>query len=211
MSKVSFKPGALLNPLPVIMATVGELNGESNIITIAWTGIINSNPPMTYISVKPERYSYDMLIREKNFCINLVTKELAFAADYCGVKSGENTDKWSDMKLEKAPSKIIKSPNIKQSPLSLECEVKDIIKYPSHHMFVAEIVNVNVSEDIVDEKGRICLDEAGLVTYSHGEYFGISQKAIGRFGFSVMKPKTRKRMNRVKREKYRKVSGKKRV
>ena len=201
MSRTNFKPGTLLNPLPVVMAAVDDGEGGANIITIAWTGIVNSNPPMTYISEKPERYSYELLKKAGNFTINLVTQELAKAADYCGVRSGKNVDKWADTGLEPEASVMISSPGIKQSPLILECEIKEIKKYPSHHMFVAEIINVSVADDIVDEKGKICLEDAGLVSYCHGEYLGISKRSLGRFGFSVMKPKTRKRLNREKRAK----------
>ena len=198
MSKKNFKPGAMLSPLPVIMASVGDIDGENNIITIAWTGIINTNPPMTYISVKPERYSYHMIEENMEFVINLVDRKLAFAADYCGVKSGKNIDKWKEMKLTKKPCSVVKCPQIKESPASIECVVKQVVKLPSHHMFMAEIVNINIDEKIVDENGRICLDEAGLVCYNHGEYFKIAKESFGKFGFSVMKPKTRKRINREK-------------
>lgn len=198
MSKKSFKPGAMLSPLPVIMASVGDINGENNIITIAWTGIVNTNPPMTYISVKPERYSHHMIEENMEFVINLVDRKLAFAADYCGVKSGKDIDKWKEMNLSKEPCKIVKCPQIKGSPASIECVVKQVVKLPSHHMFMAEIVNINIDEKIVDENGRICLDEAGLVCYNHGEYFKIAKEPFGKFGFSVMKPKTKKRINRAK-------------
>ena len=198
MSKKNFKPGAMLSPLPVIMASVGDIDGENNIITIAWTGIINTNPPMTYISVKPERYSYHMIEENMEFVINLVDRKLAFAADYCGVKSGKNIDKWKEMNLTKEPCSVVKCPQIKESPASIECVVKQVVKLPSHHMFMAEIVNINIDEKIVDENGRICLDEAGLVCYNHGEYFKIAKESFGKFGFSVMKPKTRKRINREK-------------
>ncbi len=198
MSKKIFKPGAMLSPLPVIMASVGDIDGENNIITIAWTGIINTNPPMTYISVKPERYSYHMIEENMEFVINLVDRKLAFAADYCGVKSGKNIDKWKEMNLTKEPCSVVKCPQIKESPASIECVVKQVVKLPSHHMFMAEIVNINIDEKIVDENGRICLDEAGLVCYNHGEYFKIAKESFGKFGFSVMKPKTRKRINREK-------------
>lgn len=198
MSKKSFKPGAMLSPLPVIMASVGDMDGENNIITIAWTGIINTNPPMTYISVKPERYSHHMIEENMEFVINLVDRKLAFAADFCGVKSGKDMDKWKEMNLTRESCQIVKCPQIKESPTSIECVVKEVIKLPSHHMFMAEIVNINIDEKIVDENGRICLDEAGLVCYNHGEYFKIAKESFGKFGFSVMKPKTRKRINREK-------------
>lgn len=204
MSKKSFKPGAMLSPLPVIMASVGDINSENNIITIAWTGIINTNPPMTYISVKPERYSYHMIKENMEFVINLVDRKLAFAADYCGVKSGSNIDKWKEMNLNREACEIVKCPQIKEAPVSIECKVKKIEELPSHHMFMAEIVNINVDEKFIDENGRICLDEVGLVCYNHGEYFKIAKEGFGRFGFSVMKPKTRKRINKEKINKKRK-------
>lgn len=200
MDKKSFKPGAMLNPVPVVMASVGDIEKESNIITIAWTGIINSEPPMTYISVKPQRYSHHLVKEGMEFVINLVSRDLAFAADYCGVKSGADVDKWAEMKLTKEPCAKVKCPQIAEAPVSLECKVVKIEEMPSHHMFIAEIVNVNVKEDFVNEKGRICLDEANLICYNHGEYFGVSKHAFGRFGFSVMKPKTKKRINREKHQ-----------
>lgn len=206
MKRTDFKPGALLNPLPVIMAAVGENDGEANIITIAWTGIINSNPPMTYISVRPERYSYELLKETGDFTINLVTCDLAKAADYCGVRSGRDVDKWAQCGLERKKSLKISSPGIKESPLILECRIREIKEYPSHHMFVAEILNVSVADDIIDDKGRICLEKAGLVSYCHGEYLAVSRRSLGRFGFAVMKPKTRKRLNREKGKKHK--SGK---
>ena len=198
MSKKIFKPGAMLSPLPVIMASVGDIDGENNIITIAWTGIINTNPPMTYISVKPERYSYHMIEENMEFVINLVDRKLAFAADYCGVKSGKNIDKWKEMNLTKEPCSVVKCPQIKESPASIECVVKQVVKLPSHHMFMAEIVKVHADEKLFDENGRLCLEKAGLISYSHGEYFGLKKNPIGKFGFSVMKAKTRKRINREK-------------
>lgn len=208
MSKKTFKPGAILSPLPVVMASVGDINGESNIITIAWTGIVNTNPPMTYIAVKPERYSHHIVKENKEFVINFVDQDLAFAADFCGVKSGKNIDKWKEMKLTKERCEKVKCPQIAEAPASLECKVVKVVENPSHHMFMAEIVNMNVREDLVDENGRIRLDQAGLVAYNHGEYFGIAKKAMGRFGYSVMKKKTKKRINRENRNKYRKSRGK---
>lgn len=206
MNKKSFKPGAVLSPLPVIMATVGDIDGESNIITIGWTGIVNTNPPMTYIAVRPERYSYNILCEGKEFVINMVSQDLAFAADYCGVKSGKDVDKWKEMKLTKEPCQKVKCPQIAQAPMTLECKVVQVIENPSHHMFMAEIVNMNVREDLLDEKGRICLDRADLVAYNHGEYFAIAKKPFGRFGYSVMKKKTKKRINKENRDRYRKKS-----
>lgn len=196
MSKKPFKGGAMLNPLPVVMVSAGS--EKPNIITIAWTGIINTTPPMTYISVRPERYTHGIIEKEKEFVINLVTEELAKACDYCGVKSGRDIDKFEKMNLTPESSLEVRSPAIAESPVNIECKVKEVIHLGSHDMFMAEIVNVNVDEDIIDEEGRIRLDKAGLVAYNHGEYFGLKNRPLGRFGFSVMKPKTKKRINREK-------------
>lgn len=200
MSKKSFGAGTLLSPVPVVMATTGDINGKNNIITIAWTGIINSQPPMTYISVRPERYSYDILDECGEFVINLVNKDIARAADFCGVKSGRDMDKWKEAKLTMEACTHVKCPQIKESPFSLECVVREKKELGSHHMFLAEIVGVNADENIVDENNRICLDKAGLVCYSHGEYFDIAEKSFGRFGFSVMKEKTKKRIEKEERK-----------
>lgn len=200
MEKQSFKPGAMLNPVPAVMVSCGT-EKKPNIITIAWTGIVNSDPPMTYISVRKQRYSYDLIKQSGEFVINLCTKELAFAADYCGVKSGRDTDKFKDQKLTPEAGEKVDCPAIKESPVNLECKVKEIHSYGSHDMFVAEIVNVRVDKGLVDDNGRIRLDKAGLICYNHGEYFGIQKEALGRFGYSVMKPKTRKRLNAKKQTK----------
>lgn len=193
MAKLIFKPGTMLNPVPAVMVTCSNGN-KDNIITIAWTGIVNSNPPMTYISVKKERYSHSMIQDSREFVINLVTKELTFAADYCGVRSGKDVDKFKDQGLTKEKGSNVRCPIIAESPVSLECKVKEVHQYPSHDMFVAEIVNVQVEETLLDDRGRICLEKAGLVAYSHGEYFQLKNTPLGKFGYSVMKPKTRKRL-----------------
>lgn len=195
--KKTFKPGAVLSPVPAVMVSCGD-EKEKNIITIAWTGIINSEPPMTYISVRKSRHSHDIISNSGEFVINLVSEELAFAADYCGVKSGRDTDKFKEMKLTAIPGERVSCPMIAESPVNLECKVREIHEYPSHDMFVAEIVNMHVSEELVDEKGKIDFAAAGLVAYVHGEYFGMKKSPLGRFGYSVMKPKTKKRINKQK-------------
>lgn len=200
MSKQSFKPGAMLNPVPVVMVSCGS-GEEANIITIAWTGIINSDPPMTYVSVRRERHSHHLIEESGQFVINLCTKQLASAADFCGVRSGREIDKFKNQSLTPGKGERVSCPTIEEAPVNLECVVKERHRYGTHDMFVAEIVNVRVDEDLVDEKGRVCLDRAGLICYSHGEYFGLDKEPLGRFGYSVMKPKTKKRIEAQKRGK----------
>lgn len=195
--KKSFKPGTLLSPVPAVMVSCGE-GGEKNIITIGWTGIINSDPPITYISVRKSRHSHHIIEKTGEFVINLTTEKLACAADYCGVKSGRDVDKFKEMKLTPAPCEKLKCPMIAQSPVNLECRVLEVKSYPTHDMFTAEIVAVHADDEIIDEKGRIDISSAGLIAYVHGEYFGLKKAPVGRFGYSVMKPKTRKRINRQK-------------
>lgn len=198
MSKTVFKPGTMLNPVPAVMVSCGD-DTVNNIITIAWTGIINSDPPITYVSVRKSRYSHDIIERTGEFVINLTTEKLAFAADYCGVRSGRYVDKFKEMKLTAAESKEVSCPSIEESPVNIECRVMEMKEYPTHDMFIAEIVSVSVDDSLMDETGKLCLDEAGLVAYNHGHYFALQKKEIGRFGYSVMKPKTRKRIEAEKR------------
>lgn len=199
MTKRVFRPGTMLNPVPAVMVSCGNA-GRHNIITIAWTGIINSAPPMTYISVRKERYSHDMIKESGEFVINLTTEKLAFATDYCGVRSGRDVDKFTEQKLTHAESKVVGCPSIAESPVNLECRVTEIKELPSHDMFIAEIVSVSVDEELIDEKGRICMEQAGLIAYNHGHYYKLRHQEVGRFGYSVMKPKTRKRLAAEKRK-----------
>ena len=198
MGKIVFKPGTMLNPVPAVMVSCGD-GQVKNIITIAWTGIINSDPPITYVSVRKSRYSHDIIERTGEFVINRTTEKLAFAADYCGVRSGRDVDKFKEMKLTAAESKEVSCPSIEESPVNIECRVMEMKEYPTHDMFIAEIVSVSVDDSLMDETGKLCLDEAGLVAYNHGHYFALQKKEIGRFGYSVMKPKTRKRIEAEKR------------
>ena len=199
MAKIEFKPGTMLNPVPAVMVSCGD-ETEQNIITIAWTGIVNTDPPITYISVRKERYSHDIIARTGEFVINLTTKDLAFATDYCGVRSGRKTDKFREMKLTAVKSRHVSCPSIGESPVNLECRVLDVREFPTHDMFLAEIVGVSVEESLMDETGRLCLEDAGLIAYSHGSYVALQQEALGTFGYSVMKPKTRKRIAAQKRQ-----------
>lgn len=193
MKKRSFKPGTMLNPVPVVMVSCGN-EKNANIITAAWTGIVNSDPPMTYVSIRKERYSHAMIKESGEFVINLTTEELAFATDFCGVKSGRDVDKFKEQNLTPLPCQKVAAPLIGESSVSLECQVKEIHEYGSHDMFVAEIVNVQAAESLIDPSGRLRLDQAGLLCYNHGEYFGLKKQPLGRFGYSVMKPATKKRL-----------------
>ena len=185
MARQNFKPGTLLAPLPAVMVSVG--NGEEkNIITVAWVGILSSDPPRAYISVRPSRHSHKILRETGEFVINLTTEALALATDYAGIYTGAKVDKFEKCGLTAIESKCVKAPTIEQSPLSLECRVFEVMESGTHDIFMADIVSVSCDEKILDEKGRICYDRAGLLAYSHGEYFALGKK-IGRFGFSTDK------------------------
>jgi len=186
MSKIVWKPGTMLYPLPAIMATCGDYNGDANIITIAWTGTINSDPAMTYISVRKERHSYKIIERTREFVLNLTTESLAFATDFCGVKSGANMDKFAETGLTRERAQIVSAPLIKESPINIECKVKDIIPLGTHDMFVAEVVSVSADEQYMDANGKFNFEDSKPICYSHGAYYSIGQE-IGRFGFSVKK------------------------
>lgn len=186
MAKQKWKPGNMLYPLPVVMVSVCGNNGESNIITIAWAGTVCTNPPMVSISVRPERYSYGMLRETGEFVINLTTKELAFAADYCGVKSGRDVDKFHKMKLTPIPADEVKAPMIKESPVNIECRVTEVIELGSHHMFLAQVLAVHADEKYMDEKQKFHLADSNPIVYSHGTYFDLGEE-LGSFGYSIRK------------------------
>ena len=188
----------MLYPLPAVMVSCQRENEKPNIITVAWAGTICSDPVMLSISVRKERYSHNIIENTGEFVINLCSEELAFATDFCGVRSGRDTDKFKEMKLTPERAEIVRCPMIKESPVNIECRVREIIELGSHDMFIADILKVHVDEQYIDRSGRIRLDQASLVAYNHGEYFGLKRQPIGKFGFSVMKPKTRKRINREK-------------
>lgn len=192
MAKQFWKAGNMLYPVPAVMVSCQRPGEKPNIITIAWAGTVCSSPAMVSISVRPERYSYDILRETKEFVINLTTKELAFAADYCGVKSGREVDKFKEMGLTPCPSKEIKAPGIEESPVNIECKVRDVIPLGSHDLFLAEVAAVGVDEDYLDEKEKFHLNDTGLVAYSHGEYRELGQY-LGKFGYSVKKNKKKKR------------------
>lgn len=185
MGKMQWKPGTMIYPLPAVMVSCGTME-NSNIITVAWTGTICTDPAMTYVSIRPERYSYNMIKNTGEFVINLTTNDLAYATDWCGVRSGEKNDKFSEMKLTKEKASIVSCPMIKESPVSIECKVTEIKELGSHDMFIAKVVAVNADEKYFDETGKFCLEKCNLITYSHGEYYTLGNK-IGKFGFSVKK------------------------
>ena len=187
MSKVTWKPGTFLYPLPAVMVSCGDME-KSNIITVAWTGILNTDPAMVYISVRPSRYSYNLIKEKGEFVINLTTKDLAYATDWCGVKTGAKIDKFKEMKLTKEKAKFVKCPMIKESPVSVECKVKEVRELGSHHMFVAEVLAINADEKYIDDKGAFDISKCDLIAYSNGNYYSLGKK-IGRFGFSVQKNK----------------------
>jgi len=195
MGKTIFKPGTMVYPVPAVMVSCGENSEDFNVITIAWTGILNSEPPMTYIAVRKSRHSHAILVKNREFVINLGTEDLVFATDYCGVKSGKDINKFEAMNLTPMPSTRLKCPMIEESPVNIECRVTEIMELPSHDVFIAEIVAVSVDDGLMDAKGKLELEKAGLLCFSHGEYYGLS-KPVGKFGFSVMKPKTKKRINK---------------
>ena len=204
--KKTLNPGTMLAPVPAVMVSCGRPGEKPNIITIAWTGVINSDPPMTYVSVRKERYSHSIISEPKAFVINLKTEELAFATDWCGVKSGRDVDKFKEQNLTPAQSEQVACPAIAESPVNIECKVKDVIELGSHDMFIAEIVSISVDEEMIDEKGAVRMDKAGLIAYNHGHYFPLKKQETGRFGYSVMKPKTRKRYEAEKRAKSRQAA-----
>ena len=187
MKKQEWKPGNMLYPVPAVMVSCGREKEIPNIITVAWTGTICSDPAMLSISVRPERYSYGIIRETKEFVVNLTTKDLARATDSCGVKSGRDVDKFQQMHLTSAKAIQLKSaPIIAESPVNIECKVKEVLELGSHHMFLAEVAGVQISEKYMNETGKFELNDTGLVAYSHGEYFTLGEK-IGKFGYSVKK------------------------
>ena len=208
--KQEFKGSEMLSPVPAVMASLGE-GDDANIITIAWTGIINSRPPMTYISVRKERHSHDILMKTGEFVINLTTEAILKQTDWCGVRSGRDFDKWKETGLTKEPASVVKCPMIAESPVNLECRVTEVKELGSHDMFMAEIVKVHVDDSIIDEDGHFDVVRAGLLAYIHGHYYTVNRKPLGRFGFSVMKPKTKKRLQKEAHEKRVEANRKKRM
>ncbi len=183
----SWRPGTMIYPLPAVLVSCGATPDEYNVLTVAWTGTVCSEPAMCYISVRPERHSYEIIRRTGEFVINLTTEQLAKATDWCGVRSGRDYDKFSEMGLTPIPSAVVSAPALAESPVSIECRVKEIIPLGTHDMFLAEVVNVLVDKEFIDtESGKLDLERARLLAYCHGEYFGLG-RLIGHFGWSVRK------------------------
>lgn len=214
MAKQAFKPGNMLYPLPAVMVscqypnendpecTKPELQGKPNIITVAWAGTVCTNPPMLSISVRPERYSYHMIEKSGEFVVNLTTEDLVHATDFCGVRSGRDVDKFKEMHLTPLPSREVSVPGIAESPVNIECRVREIKPLGSHHMIVADVVAVTIDDEYMDEKGKFHLNDSKLVTYSHGEYFSLGKK-LGTFGYSVAKKKTTSKKASSKKKNHR--------
>ncbi|MCR5195362.1 MAG: flavin reductase family protein [Pseudobutyrivibrio sp.] len=186
MSKQKWKPGNMIYPLPAVMVSCRSKDGEDNVFTVAWTGTVCTNPPMAYISVRPERHSYNMIKETGAFVINLTTEDLAFATDYSGVTSGKDVNKFEKLGLHKVEADEIDAPMIEESPVNIECKVKEIHEYGSHTMFVADVLCVHADEKYMNETGRFELEKAGLLAYSHGTYFGLT-RPHGTFGYSIKK------------------------
>jgi flavin reductase (DIM6/NTAB) family NADH-FMN oxidoreductase RutF len=190
MKKEFWKPGNMLYPLPAVMVSCQRNDEKPNIITIAWTGTICTNPPMVYVSIRPGRHSYDIIKESGEFVINLSTKELARAVDYCGVRSGRDVDKFKEMKLNPINGNYVKAPLIEESPVNIECKLTQIVQLGSHDMFMGEVLGVHVNPNFLNEKGKFELSKSEPIVYSHGEYYGLGD-LLGTFGYSVKKQKKR--------------------
>ena len=186
MAKIDFKPGNMLYPLPAVMVSVSDGNGNDNILTIAWAGTVCSDPAMVSISVRKSRYSYEMIKNSGEFIINLTTEDLVWATDYCGVVSGRDVDKWEKCGLNKVPGTVVNVPYIEQSPVAIECKVKTITELGTHDMFVAEVVAVHVDYRYMDESGAFHLENANPLVYNHGRYYSMGEE-LGKFGYSIKK------------------------
>lgn len=187
MSKITWKPGTFEYPIPAVMVSCGTME-KSNIITVAWTGIINTNPAMVYISVRPERYSHDIIEKSGEFVINLTTEKLAFATDWCGVKSGRDFNKFEKMHLNKQKANFVKCPMIEEAPVSIECKVKEIKRLGSHDMFIADVLAINADEKYFNTQGGFDISKCNLIAYANGGYYALGKK-VGKFGYSVQKKK----------------------
>ena len=192
MEKQIWKAGNMLYPLPAVLVSCKRQQEKANAITVAWTGTVCTNPAMLYISVRPERYSYSILKETGEFVVNLTTEELVRATDLCGVRSGKDMDKFAELHLTEEPSQYISAPGIKESPVNIECKVKQVLELGSHHMFLAEVLAVHVDETYLDENGKFHLNDSRLIVYSHGEYHAMGQ-LLGTFGYSVKKKSAKRR------------------
>lgn len=198
MGRNIWKAGTFEYPLPAVMVTCGDMQ-NSNIITVAWTGILNTNPAMVYISVRPTRYSYKLIKESNEFVINLTNKKLTYATDWCGVRTGAQYDKFKEMNLHKEKAQFVRCPLIKESPVAIECKVKDIVPLGSHDMFVAEVLSIDADEKYIDENGAFDISKCELIAYANGGYYPLGKK-VGKFGFSVQKNKNKKNKKRTKKQ-----------
>lgn len=201
MKKVEWRAGNMVYPVPAVMVSLGDNPNNYNIITIAWTGTICSDPAMTYVSIRKERHSHQLLCDSKSFVINLTTKKLAKVTDFCGVKSGRDLNKFETTGLTPIPAVHVSAPMIQECPVNIECRVTEIKPLGSHDMFIAEVVAVHVNENLLNETGRLCLEKANLIAYSHGHYYGLEEKPLGKFGYSVEKPSTKKKRKKARTKK----------
>lgn len=195
MNKIEMKGSVILNPVPVVLVTSKDKEGKTNVFTVGWTGTINTKPPMLYVSIRPERLSYEYIKETMEFVINLPGSNLVKAVDYCGVRTGKKNDKIKEMGFTLKDSTHISVPYIEQCPINIECKVNNIVPLGTHDMFIAEVVASHVNEDLFDENGKIHFENANMMAYCHGEYFPLQKHPVGSFGFSVMKKKTKKRRN----------------
>jgi flavin reductase (DIM6/NTAB) family NADH-FMN oxidoreductase RutF len=194
-SHVSWKPGTMIYPLPAVLVSCGKSADEYNLLTVSWVGTICTQPPMCYISIRPERHSYEIIKRNGEFVLNLTTEKLAYATDWCGVKSGKDHRKFEEMKLTPEKGKMVDAPIVKESPVCIECKVKEIVPLGTHHMFIAEVVNIQANPQYIDsETGAMHLENAHLIAYSHGHYYKLGEE-IGKFGWSVRKPGKKKKVS----------------
>lgn len=209
MDRKLFKGSVFLNPVPVVLVTCKNKNGDENVFTVAWAGTVCTRPPMLSISVRPERLSYEYIKETMEFTINLPTVRLVKAVDYCGVRTGRKNDKIKEMGFTMREGKSVNCSYIEECPVNIECKVVDIIEYGSHHMIVAEVLNSHIKTDLIDENEKIHFEKADLITYSHGEYFQVPQKSLGKFGYSVMKKQTKVKKKLEKSETEKKLEKKK--
>ena len=199
MAKQLWKPGNMIYPLPAVMVSVTDGEGHDNIITVAWTGTVCTNPAMAYISVRPSRYSYDMIRKTGEFVINLTTEKLAYATDFCGVRSGRDVDKFRKLNLTKEKAQFVSAPMIGEAPVSIECRVREVKELGSHDMFLADVLAVHADEAYMDKNNRFHLNDAGLLVYSHGEYLAGGRK-VGTFGYSVKKKQQKKQKKQMQKK-----------
>lgn len=200
MGKQIWKPGNMVYPLPAVIVSCGDIDGEKNALTIGWTGTVCTNPPMVYISVRPERHSYHMIKESGEFVINLTTESLARATDYCGVRSGKNEDKFKKMNLTPVKASKVRAPLIKESPVNIECKVVEILELGSHHMFLAKVEAVQIEDSLLNINGKLELSKSKPIVYSHGEYYGLGE-LLGTFGYSVKKEKGSASKQRIEKRK----------